>query len=564
MRIIIVILLCASFLNAQRTSIERNHRFTLNTNILKNNEKQVTRSFPPETDIRIAVNPKDESNLIQISIQHRLNNREDSYIMPIFYTNDGGISWNRSIFRLLPELEYNSIVEVNDPMIDFTSDGTAVLSWAVKYIRQELPGIDSIYHQLLIAYSKDGGESWKSPNPNYLASIGDTRQINQSNQGINTQYKNIDLLNIDNKPHLFYSTHKLVGGNSSTLNLVALDNNFKEVSRVVNNPFQEYIFADDFDIVEDDIIKMVFTGFDSALKIIYAELYSQNLKIKKLEDVSTFNFFGSFKVPLAIPDFITGLNPVYFSPSPKLLIKNDTNHIVWQGSGIGRQTFQVDAYYCKGINSEYTQPLVLGDSIGYQFNPEIETDSNNIFISFYNRPKIDSDSTDLNLIKIEPNNNFEPPIRLNYRTSDHSLSGIRNFNYGIGQNKGLLINRNHLVQSICDLRDSNGNIEVYTIILPLDVELSEFINKTDINFSIKGPKFEGQNYTFYIDSDISLQNRLFISDALGKVLYESKNHNLLVGSNSFTFNFSLYPSGTYYLICINQSGIYTKSIPIIK
>jgi hypothetical protein len=470
---ILIIFLFLHFVsNAQiiGNSLNNNIRFTTNTEIIKRNEKVITNSIPPETDVNVAVNPINKNNLIMVSIQHRLNNQNDAFLIPIFYTLDNGRNWNRSQFRLLPREDYRVFLNGSEPTIGFTQEGDAILSWVVTFADQKFPGVDSVYHQIIYAFSSDGGASWEENQSNILVSEQNLRNPAAVFQGRRYEYQSLQILNdsLFNNDFLIFLKQDLVSQEESTLEVYNI--NDRALERIYSG---ELIFSESSQITNLDCIldergnfDCVYLAFDSTLNISYSKFNIFNDILINQERISNITFRGGFSFPGIILQNHLGLNGEYFTPTPKLTQDSDYLHFVWNATGIDTNSFVHNIYYSNLEKNDriISRPVIVNQNItGFQFNPNLKINDNRLFLTYFEKKnQLNPEEVDVILAYTKFNqNDFEGFINLNYKASDYTFAGDRNFGYGIGRNKGLLINDNQIFQFWQDGRTNDGNLEVY-------------------------------------------------------------------------------------------------------
>ncbi|MDC1068337.1 hypothetical protein OAQ99_04185 [Candidatus Kapabacteria bacterium] len=575
MKLLVIILICLNFESfsqlTEKDLSNKGLKIIQNTDIIRSNEKRITNSIPPETDIDVAINPLDDNNLILTSIQHRLNNSEDSYLMPIFYSHDNGRNWARSNFRLLPKDEYRVILNASSPCIDFTQRGLAILSWSVTFLEQKFPGVDSIYHQLLFAYSLNGGESWQENFSNSLISESGIRDPAKPNQGSFVRYSDIQILSdtIKKEDYIFFNEFRYDKISNTKFHIYRLDGLFFRKYYTDSLITNEYVASTNYDCIIDSsgYLNCVFLSFNEKLNISLAKIDFQKGRLLLLNDVSEVNYTGGFYFPGAFSSNLIGLNGSYFAPTPKFILLENNYHIIWNSSGLESQLFNHNIYYTRTNNAgEVLTPKIINNNInGFQFNPDINFAlDGRLYVSYYeiNSP-IDSSSANINITYSEDwGNSFYSPVQVNYKSSDYNNAGDRNFDYGVGLNSGLKSNSNQLFQFWTDGRTNDGNFEVYLTQLPLNQDLDTYVNEINKNIKIEGPSITNNTFTFVVTSKVQINSLVYISNQLGQKIIQTKYDRLLAGENYYDFNLSAYPSGIYYFVSTSPLGNF--SIPFFN
>lgn len=568
LKIITILFISTNFIFAQYTGnppseIERNS--FLNNTIIKNNETRISNSIPTETDIRVAINPKDSNNIILTSIQHRLNNEEDSFIMPIYYTLDNGRKWQRSQYRLLPNEDYRTILEANSPAIGFTRDGKAVLSWAVTYITQRFPGVDSIHHQVLVAYSNDKGSTWEADRGNPIFSRQNIRDRGDANFGRINQYESIQVLNdsFRNKDYLFVLDRRIDSISKTKFYLFSINDDL--ILEYENDTFIENfgLFSKfDCEIDSDGNLNMAFLSVDQKVQISYSKLDFENDELLDLKNISEVSYTGGFYFPGSFLNNEIALSGSYFAPTPKMLLINNEKHFFWNASGLENQDFDHNIYYSKIDANDLIFPprIVNKEKQGFQFNPNAIKINDHILLSYFDR-NYEQDSSTTDMVFAYSNdfaNTFKGYFKLNYQSSDHSLIDERNFNYGVGINQGLVANSSHFFQFWPDARTGDGNLEIYGLQLPVLENIEEFIEE-ETKIQIFGPEIYNMIYSFVIDTKYQQNCEVFITDITGKRLLVSETNVLLPGKNRFRFDMSNFANGSYFFVAEIGNKLYSQT-----
>lgn len=538
----------------------------LNTEIIKNNETQITNSIPPETDIRVAVNPTYPNNLIMVSIQHRLNNSKESYIMPIFYTKDNGRNWNRSIFKLFPNDNFRFSLQAEAPSIGFNQKGEAFLSWSLTYLDTRTPGVDSVFSKLLYAYSKDGGASWQEFENNYLDMSSNVRRPDQLNQGIKTYYESSQIINdtINNQDYFFYLKRKIDAISESEFYLYDITDLPPKLVYSNNSLINNHLDFTRFNclISEDGNIALTYLAVGEQLDIYFAKINYKEDRLLDLNKISQVNYTGGFYFPGSLISNELGINGSYFSPTPKLIKFDENYHFFWNSSGLEIQEFEHNIYYTKmDKNGFVASPKIINNTYpGFRFNPDVIFIDSTIYLSYFERD-FTTDTSSANIILCYSEDfgtSFNGFSQVNYKSTDYNFVGDRNFNYGIGINQGLIANNSHIFQFFPDGRNNNGNLEIYSSQLPLIKNIDDFINSELIDLNIFGPIIENNIFRFIIYSTKQIASSVYITDATGKSIFETNFDKLLPGNNEFHINMSRFSHGTYFFVVINREGTFTK------
>lgn len=132
-----------------------------------------------ETEVTASINPSDQNNLIVCPV--RISN---SITCPIYYTKDGGVTWKKSSFKPMPTKSGTLTAGGGDPVLVFTKNGTALISWIELYVNSA----NDIYNGegfmgIYFATSKDGGETWQKEE-NHTILLGKVKFLNGAVQQV--------------------------------------------------------------------------------------------------------------------------------------------------------------------------------------------------------------------------------------------------------------------------------------------------------------------------------------------------------------------------------------------
>ncbi len=118
---------------------------------------------PYQNYVSLAVNPKDGSNLILVTLDYQYSLAE------AYVSRDGGFRWEGpKVLKIMREDYFGS-----DPTVAFSRDGSAYACYmSIGYMSFLVQGnlYEAMVSSIVVSRSDDGGESWSSP---YVASSGD-------------------------------------------------------------------------------------------------------------------------------------------------------------------------------------------------------------------------------------------------------------------------------------------------------------------------------------------------------------------------------------------------------
>lgn len=111
-----------------------------------------------QTETWIAINPANPKNLIASSNDSRFNGIGGNYYMAVYYSLDGGETWQESKTPKNPFVEPNGRATIFDPGMFFDSQGRAYLSLGMtQLLGDDKEGDNGVF----VAYSDDQGKTWQ-------------------------------------------------------------------------------------------------------------------------------------------------------------------------------------------------------------------------------------------------------------------------------------------------------------------------------------------------------------------------------------------------------------------
>lgn len=111
-----------------------------------------------QSETWIAINPTDPKNLVASSNDSRFNGPGGNYFMAIYYSLDGGETWQESRTPKNPFVEPNGRATIFDPGMFFDSQGRAYLSLGMtQLLGEDQEGDNGVF----VAYSDDKGKTWR-------------------------------------------------------------------------------------------------------------------------------------------------------------------------------------------------------------------------------------------------------------------------------------------------------------------------------------------------------------------------------------------------------------------
>jgi hypothetical protein len=138
------------------------HDQHLKTTATTSSEARVTTNGASvqEGEVSFAFHPKDSSKLV-ISF---MEESSTGLNFPIYYSSNGGQTWNRSSFNSVSILAQDHAGQLigggGDPVFAWDKNGRVYFSWIYLSVK---PALDTAYWSLMYAYSDNNGQTWTVP-----------------------------------------------------------------------------------------------------------------------------------------------------------------------------------------------------------------------------------------------------------------------------------------------------------------------------------------------------------------------------------------------------------------
>ena len=550
----------------------------------KESDLKVSDSEYPEAEISAAINPTDSSNMI-VTPMRSLPRTKGSLIFPVYYTKDGGETWNSSNFVTQPPA--GSLVQGGgDPVIAFDENGTAFLTWIYLYATVKDQAADSLISSVLYAYSTDGGETWRE-NEDRVA--GDTKLSDKINGG------SVQLSHIYDK-HWLASDHtggKYHGNIYLTISeLLKIRTNQPEVSIVLfkkeqdSNKFsKQRIEVTDSSILNcqysspavdrNGNVHVTFLGLnnpDEPYKIFHAkstdggDSFGTNRMISPLSGV-----YGSDteKIPGIGSDRV--YPSIYCAADNSGGSFSNNLYVSWCSNGPGENLGQgMNVYFSRSTDGgeSWDEPLRLNNIIENKnndcFNPAISINpEGKVVVAWYDR-SLDTNNFDTYFVMSyseDGGKSFSKPVLISSKASDHTRIGLNNDEFGVGEYTQILALKDHVVPFWADGRNNNGDVNVYMAKVPYDTVKSsvpDLVQPVDRSVSIKKlspqPADDYINIDFYTDNSGRISIEIF--DINGSEVLSRLKGFVSNGNNSLKMSTAGLQKG-FYLLKIKQGHNYT-------
>ncbi len=547
-------------------------------------DNAVSESEETESEIHAAVNPTDTNNIIVAAMKFSPNNILSTLTFPIYFSTDFGSTWQLSQFNGANDLtDFTLIAGGGDPIVVFDDKGVAYLSWLTLSI-----GLDfKTKAQLHWATSTDGGATWKRQ-----ASLLDegemTDIVNPNGKLPDKEWLASDLYSSDKKGNV-YVAYAYINGIDTTYNIL--------VKTKKRNAAE---FGPAVDITPDDIIFAQFTSIDvdteGTVHVLFAGATAED-DVMSLYHCKSTDGGDSFSKPIRISSLhlqcfppgtnencgVVGIDPNRMYPCPHLRVdksggaNNGNLYVVWTADGItSQETDGLDIYYAKSEDGgkSWTSPIVLNnntDPKSHQFFPSLAANNNgSLIITWYDRrDDVDNLMTKYYMtISEDGGNTFKDDFPISTEATDFSVIGQANGNFGVGEYTQVIATNGYALPFWADGRTNDGNIEIFTTLVPLGQEQTTDVNdviSVSNPLSIKGlfpnPVKDIANLDVNLQEPMELQIKLFSND--GKVARVYPNRDLGSGEHRLKLDVRGLAAGQYWAMIRSKGGIKATSL-IVK
>lgn len=548
----------------------------------RSNNDALSNSEETESEIHAAVNPLDSNNIIVGAMKFSADNILASLTFPIYYTKDFGSTWQLSEFNGTNNMPVLTLVAGGgDPIIVFDDEGVAYLSWLTLSI-----GIDlKIKAELLWAMSEDGGATWtQQPNPLDEGELADIAAT--SGKLPDKEWMASDLSDSEHRGNV-YVAYAYINSADTTYNIL-----------VKTKDADSETFGAAVDVNPEELAFAQFTSIDVDAKGIVHVMFAGATvedEVLSLYHVASEDGGATFSEPVKISSLhlqcfppgqgecgIVGIDPNRVYPCPHLRVDksggpNDGNlYAVWTADGITDQkTDGLDIYYAKSEDrgQTWSQPIILNnntDETSHQFFPSLDVNRRgDLVVTWYDRRNdANNEFTDYYMtISRDGGDTFEPDFAVSTEASDFSMIGQANGNFGVGEYTQVVTTEGYALPFWADGRTNDGNIEVFTSLIPLAQDQTTNVNDViaissplSIQSVFPNPVHDIANVDIRLREPMQIQVKLFSND--GKVQRTYPAWNFGSGAQRLQLDVRGIAAGPYWLAIRTAHGIKTKAIVI--
>lgn len=559
------------------------HAGTQNGVSFRNEERNVSGSEKPESEVHAAINPRDSNNIIIAGMVLDAEALLAPLSFPIYYTKDFGNTWELSEFNGVNDLEpLTFILGGGDPVLAFDTDGTAYLSWLTISANILL----NISIELHWATSADGGATWQRQAP-----VIDAGQIlnldNPESRFVDKEWLATDLSSSAYRNNL-YAAYVEINLADTTYNIL-----------VKTKTADSGTFGEAVDVTPEDIVFSQFSSIDvdgqGNVHVLFAGATAQDFVLSLYHCVSEdggATFSSPVRIsPLHLPCFppgaggpcdVVGIDSARVYPCPHLRVDKsggeyDGNlYAVWTADGFQAEaTPGLDVYYSysKDGGLIWSDPIVLnndGNPGAEQFFPSLAVNKKGtLAVSWYDRRE-------------DPNNlltkyymtysrdgglTFEDDFPVSSQGADFSMIGAANADFGVGEYTQILATDGYAIPVWADGRTNDGNIDLYVAFIPLDegaVTAIPEINTVSGQFALGQPTpnpAAGQTrVSLALKAGSAVQAQLFGQN--GALAWERNFGTLPEGTHQLDISTPGLPSGPYLLRILTDFGFQSRKVQV--
>lgn len=535
-----------------------------------------------ESEIHAAINPNDSNNIIVAAMKFSQENILATLTFPIYYTKDFGRTWQLSQFNGANDLTgFTLIAGGGDPIIVFDDRGMAYLSWLTLSIGLDL----KIKAEMHWATSNDGGATWKRQES--LIDAGELTSILPPNGRLpDKEWMASDLQSTQHKGNV-YIAYAYINSIDTTYNIF-----------VKTKKGNVTTFGPAIDITPDEITFSQFTSIDvdaeGTVHLMFAGATAEDEVISLYHCKST-DGGESFSEPVRISKVhlqcfppgsvdscgVVGIDANRIYPCPHLRVdKSNSTHsgnlyAVWTADGINNQaTAGLDIYYSKSEDGgkTWTDAMILNnnnDGASQQFFPSLAVNNEgNLVITWYDR-RDDANNLLTNYymtISRDGGNTFEQDFAVTTEAADFSAIGQSNGNFGVGEYTQVVTTKGYALPFWADGRSNDGNIEIFTSLIPLAPGQTTDVNDViaisspwHIKTLFPNPTKDLATLELQLQQPMKLNVKLFNSE--GKVQRVYPDWNLAAGTQSQKLDLRGLAAGQYWVVV--RSNTEVKTMPLV-
>lgn len=545
-------------------------------------ESVVSADSYPESELSAAINPKDSDNII-VAVIKQTAVQTNPLLVPVYYTNDFGKTWNISNFAALPPRSDLYVAGGGDPVIVFDNNGVAHLTWiSLSFkLNESKTKIDSIFTAMHYGYSTDGGVTWKT---DYYKSVSQSANSSPGYLDISRlkyfddkQWLAVDLdKNSPRENNVYICFSRFETSSSTGAKIVSCtknssDNTFSPNIYTVTKGILSNTAAHQFSsnsVAKNGRLLVTSYRKRSVDEIISSYSDDGGVTFSEPKQISPFSFVNSRLISSPNQDSIVGvdISRVY----PCIYNASDNNpdskyygnsYVTWSSYGLStKSTTKFNVYFAISTDAgeSWGTPVEISheplNGPEDQFYPAITVNKNGVIIISWYEQGVGGVTNNTNYVvafSFDGGKTFTKPVAANTVPTDFSTIGKRNSKFGIGEYNQVLATNNYAIPVWSDGRSGNGNLNLYAAFIPINPEVNSIdkiisLSVNPLTLTISPNPANDMIQVKLYNAKVSLTNYT-IFDLMGNIIHESSTN-----SDNFSIDLSGFKSGAYFIEAVNN------------
>lgn len=535
-------------------------------------EARIGNTQKPESEIHAAIDPKDSSRMMVAVMRH--DPFATSPLSFSFYSTDNfGQTWFQSPFRA-NETGNDDIAGGGDPVVVYDSNGKAHVVWLLlTFSGLSQSGKVGLYY----ASTDDQGLSWTQGvnNPKIYGNLvvpQGSNEITATDKFVDKPWLAIDPGNGPFRDQLYAVYHELQLSPDTVPTIQCArksrtGTNFSSNSVQVHSQSYVDMQFSSVDVDMDGIVHVSFlaskdgSNYDlyHAKSINGGSSFEPETKIARL----------AFPAPSAagsFPSNIEGVDRLY--PCPHIRVDKSDGpfrgylYATWtaRGTGQGSMSNGYDIYFARSTDGgqNWSFPAKVNDDMNgdrHQFYSSIEVSPKGIvMLTWYDRRE-DANNQDTHYYLAYSSDggvSFDDQFAVSSQSSDFSKIGDTNEGFGIGEYTQLISSPGHAIPFWADGRRNNGEVKVYTGMVPIDAEATVGLDRwQSLSDGIQGFDLYPNPVSDVLTISWAMTSReqvsLSLIDVQGREVIKKDIGQLPPGEHSQQMNLKSLSSGMYML-----------------
>jgi hypothetical protein len=538
-------------------------------------EVAITSSPLAESEVTAAIHPIDTNRVVVSTMRTTGNEEVDETEIDIYFTDDGGLSWERSDFR---PMRASSLFAVKmgggDPVLTYDAEGRVHLVW----LRLEFSFTLDIKASILHAYSEDGGRTWTEdakPVEEYTVglsdpgnvSIGDKPWIVADTEPGSPYYGSLYLMHTqlafesaDSVPYQIIMRRWSRESGWAENSTVAISSeqllfcHFPHAAIGVNGEVHLLVagasVSDPYTALYHSVSSDAGESFGPPNRVSYFDL-SCFLQEETADPC----------VDGVVASRTTSSSYIYANPSTREL------YAIWHSSGFREAVTEgVDVYFSRSDDAgrTWSPPIVVNqdqDPATDNFLPTGTLSRNGGFALTWYDQRATPDSTHYYGRWYDSHSGgFGPETVISSQPTSFGQVGLRNGGFGVGEYNGTVSTNNTLIPVWADGRNNDGNLEIF--VARVARESGQIVSVRQIGRELFGLTLATNPVTSVLRASLhlppgpapnSIQAQIY--DGMGRLL-TTQRLAPLSADGIIEISVRQYASGMYYLHVTDTSGAY--------